>query len=335
MTSRLRAARRARRGRPGSTRPWLAFLAASLLLLGAVGSGTANADATPTLQEEIADSITAQGYWDEASLLDVDVMGDVVIEFGDRFAFAYTDRSFAVEEDPDRSAAALLALSTLDQLGVVGGPRTLLFVTDDDATGASNEFPFANLVSSLSEFDRSNPEESFELAAANIASLGDVIDPQIQNQIGQAGDAGFFSGAGPFVILAIVTGALAVLSLRSAQKKKARKVHTAPARDNTAEEIKEMSDLILDLDPRVVISNDADLKARFVDASDTYRDVLEKFTGAKTGHELADLRIDISKARWKLDVIDAELEGNDPPVEPFTRDVSGSAWDSTRGDGPT
>ena len=90
MTSHLRAARRARRGRPGSTRPWLAFLAASLLLLGAVGSGTANADATPTLQEEITDSITAQGYWDEASLLDVDVMGDVVIEFGDRFAFAYT-----------------------------------------------------------------------------------------------------------------------------------------------------------------------------------------------------------------------------------------------------
>lgn len=315
--------------------------AAALLLLlgtlaiGAVASGTASADTTPTMQDEIAGSVDAQGYWDEANLLDVDAMDDVVTEFGDRFAFAFTDRSFAVQEDPDRSAAALLALSTLDRLGVVGGPRTLLFVTDDDATGASSEFPFANIVTSLADFDRSNPEESFALAAANIASLGDVIDPEIQNQIGQAGDAGFFSGAGPFVILAIVTGALAVLSVRSAQKKKARKVHTAPARDNTAGEIKEMSDLILDLDPRVTIANDSDLKARFVDASDTYRDVLEKFTGAKTGHELADLRIDISKARWKLDVIDAELEGNEPPAEPFTRDVSGSAWDSTRGDGPT
>lgn len=315
--------------------------AAALLLLlgtlaiGAVASGTASADTTPTMQDEIAGSVDAQGYWDEANLLDVDAMDDVVAEFGDRFAFAFTDRSFAVQEDPDRSAAALLALSTLDQLGVVGGPRTLLFVTDDDATGASSEFPFANIVTSLADFDRSNPEESFALAAANIASLGDVIDPELQNQIGQAGDAGFFSGAGPFVILAIVTGALAVLSVRSAQKKKARKVHTAPARDKTAGEIKEMSDLILDLDPRVTIANDSDLKARFVDASDTYRDVLEKFTGAKTGHELADLRIDISKARWKLDVIDAELEGNEPPAEPFTRDVSGSAWDSTRGDGPT
>ena len=94
-----------------------------------------------------------------------------------------------------------------------------------------------------------------------------------------------------------------------------------------------MSDLILELDPRVTIANDDDLKARYVDASDTYRDVLEKFQSASTGHQLADLRLDISKARWKLDVIDAELEGEEPPPEPFTRDNSGSAWDSTRGDG--
>jgi len=94
-----------------------------------------------------------------------------------------------------------------------------------------------------------------------------------------------------------------------------------------------MSDLILELDPRVTIEDDADLKARYVDASDTYRDVLERFQSAKTGHELADLRIDISKARWKLDVIDAELDGREAPAEPYTRDSSGSAWNSTRGDG--
>lgn len=81
------------------------------------------------------------------------------------------------------------------------------------------------------------------------------------------------------------------------------------------------------------MADDRALKDRFVDASSTYREVLEKAEGAKTGHEIADIRIDISKARWKLDVIDAELSGKTPPQEPFTRDNSGSAWDSTRGKG--
>lgn len=303
------------------------------LLIGAVvGSVPAVASAQTTLQQEITQSVVAQGYWDDALLLDDGAMGDVIVRFGDNFAFAYTDQSYAVEQDPDRSAAGLLALSTLEQLVARGGPQTILFVTDDDATGASNEFPFANIVQALSDFDRSNPEESFAEAATVIAGFGGEIDPQLTAQLAQA-DGGFFSGIGPFIILAIVTGVLALLAFQSSKKKKARKVHTAPARDSTALELQEMSDLILDLDPRVTIADDAELKARYVDASDTYRDVLEKFQSATTGHEIADLRIDIAKARWKLDVVDAELDGREVPAEPFTRDNTGSAWDSTRGKG--
>ena len=293
----------------------------------------ASAETQSTLQEEIAASVNTQGFWDEASILDPGAMSEVVVEFGDAFAFAFTDRSYAVQEDPDRSAAALLALSTLEEIGVSGGPRTLLIVTEDDATGASNEFPFANIVQALSDFDRSDPESSFRLAAADIAALGDTIDPVLTAELAQANDPGSFASNGLLLGLLVVALVLGGLSVFSAKKKKSRRVHTTPARDNTAAEIQEMSDLILELDPRVTIANDDDLKARYVDASDTYRDVLEKFQSASTGHQLADLRLDISKARWKLDVIDAELEGEEPPPEPFTRDNSGSAWDSTRGDG--
>ena len=148
------------------------------LLIGAVvGSVPAVASAQTTLQQEIAQSVVAQGYWDDALLLDDGAMGDVIVRFGDNFAFAYTDQSYAVEQDPDRSAAGLLALSTLEQLVARGGPQTILFVTDDDATGASNEFPFANIVQALSDFDRSNPEESFAEAATVIAGFGGEIDP--------------------------------------------------------------------------------------------------------------------------------------------------------------
>ena len=302
------------------------------LVVSLLPASVATAETTPTLQEEIATSITEQGFWEDGSILDSGAMDEVVAEFGDRFAFAYTERSFEVS-DPDRSAAALLALSTLDLVGVSGGPRTLLFVTEDDATGASTEFPFANLPHVLSDFDRSDPEASFRLAAADITELGGNIAPELTAQLAQADDPGSFASNGLLLGLLIVAVVLGTLAFRSATKKKNRKVHTTPARDSTAAELQQMSDRILDLDPRVTIANDDDLKARYVDASDTYRDVLERFTSASTGHELADLRLDISKARWKLDVIDAELEGEDPPEEPFTRDNTGSAWDSTRGDG--
>ncbi len=311
------------------------------ITLSVLTMSAATADSsTTTMQDEIAASIASQGFWDESSTLDPAVMEEVVVEFGDRFAFAFTDRSFTVQEDPDRSAAALLALSTLDVINVSGGPRTLLFVTEDDATGASTEFPFANLRSVLLDFDRSDPEASFRSAAAEIAALGDTIDPALTAELAQANDSGLtpeegasFVTNGLLLGLLIVAIALGALSFFSANKKKNRRVHTNPARDNTALELQQMSDRILDLDPRVTIANDAALKERYVDASDTYRDVLEKFKSATTGHELADLRLDISKARWKLDVINAELEGEEPPAEPFTRDNSGSAWDSTRGDG--
>ena len=94
---------------------WVAALLAACGFL-VFGVGTATAESAPTVQDEIAASLTSQGFWDESSLLDTDAMGDVVAEFGDRFAFAFTDRSFSVQQDPDRSAAALLALSALDDL---------------------------------------------------------------------------------------------------------------------------------------------------------------------------------------------------------------------------
>ena len=84
---------------------------------------------------------------------------------------------------------------------------------------------------------------------------------------------------------------------------------------------------------RVTIANDPELKTRFTEASRTFIDVQEQLRTAKTGHEVADLRLDMAQANWRLEVIEAELDGTEPPAQPHTRDTSGSAWDSTRGRG--
>ncbi|MGI9606501.1 MAG: hypothetical protein ACR2P0_10225 [Acidimicrobiales bacterium] len=119
----------------------------------------------------------------------------------------------------------------------------------------------------------------------------------------------------------------------SRHKKTNRVEHTSHARGDTKTQLAAMSDLILDLEPRIVIANDGALAERFAAAGRTYIDILEHEEKATTGHEIADIRVEIARARWQLDVIDAELDRRPPPPEPFRRDTSGSAWDSTRGTG--
>ena len=129
-------------------------------------------------------------------------------------------------------------------------------------------------------------------------------------------------------------GALALaVATYSSQRKRKTKVHTSGARTDTRAQLSAMSDLILDLEPRIIIADEPALKERFATASRIYSDVLTSAEAAKSGHEVADLRLQIANARWRLDVVEAELDGRKPPPEPFGRDTTGSAWDSTRGTG--
>lgn len=306
----------------------LVALVATIAVATAALAGPVAAQIPNPIQQEIIEGVLTEGFWAENAQLSANEMVPVVAEWGGEFAFAITDRSLEIAEDPDRNAAALLAQSTLDQLVASGGPETLFLVTGSQVGGASTHRPFLNLMTALEDFDRSDPEASFAQAAATAAALGSEVVP-----LSEPAQVGFLSDWRLFVLLGVIAAVLALASLRSSRKKTARRVHTAGARDDTQAQLQAMSDLILDLDPRVTIADDPELKERYVAASDTYREVLEKAKDADTGHEVADLRIAISKARWKLDVIDAELEGRTPPKEPHTRDSSGSAWDSTRGTG--
>lgn len=318
------------------------FVAALLCVLAGPVAAQDGSDQRP-LQSIAAEGILSDGYWDETGTLDPAEMEALVGEFGLGFAFVYTERSFEVDGEPSQNPAFLLSQAILDLLAAQNGPETVLFVTGDHIGGATNRYPFFNIGQVMANFDRSDPAGSFRQAAIELTDLGDELAPipegaaqdnALDASPTQAGGTGIFEGMRLFIILAIVASVLALASVMSSRNKRVRRVvTTADARDSTQDQIEAMSDLILDLDPRVTISEDADLKERFVEASSTYRDVLEQADQAETGHEIADLRISISKARWQLDVIDAELAGRTPPKEPFTRDNTGSAWDSTRGSG--
>lgn len=305
-------------------RAWcLVSIAVLVFGASALGAQSGDQDFQGSLVEEVLD----QGWWDDSGTLARDDMEALVDQWGPDFAFAYSDRTLDVQQDPALSAAALLAQSSLDRLQVSDGPHTLLLILGDDAGGATTAYPYPNVVSAMREVDRSDIVASFDDAAASLVDAGQTV------RVVDVAQTGFFGSGQMFLLLGIITAVLALASVRSSRKKKLRHVHTADAKSHTMLEIQEMSDLILDLEPRVTIANDADLKRRYTDASKTYSEVLEHAEQVETGHDVADLRLEIARARWKLDVIDAELEGRTPPPEPFSRDNSGSAWNSTRGTG--
>lgn len=312
------------------------------------GSAAGQDEPERSLQAVVAEALLEDGYWDETGVLDESELEGLVDEFGEEFTFAFTERSFEVQGEPTQNPVLLLSQAVLDQLGLSEGPDTVLFVSGDHVGGATNTFPFFNVTQVMADFDRSNPVEGFRASANDLLALGNELAPVVEGAADQTvegselvdgaatetGETGIFAGMRLLLILAIVTAALALASVISSRNKRVRRaVTTADARSSTKDELQAMSDLILDLDPRVTLADDSKLKERFVEASTTYREVLEQADQAETGHEVADLRIAIAKARWKLDVIDSELSGRTPPKEPFTRDNSGSAWDSTRGSG--
>ncbi len=293
---------------------------------------TPAASQTGGLPAEIAPELASAGWWDGTGTLDADAMADLVKNFGGAFAFAYTDRSFEVEADRALDANALLAQAILEEVGGAGGTaRTVLLATPTGAAGASTEHRYPGIVVATQAFDLDDPVASFERAAQQIRT-GEA-QALVEEEGTTVAQTGFFASTSFLVLLAVVAGVLGLLSLRSSQRKRARTTHTADARDDTQAQLTAMSDLILDLDPRVTIANDPDLKRRLTDASRVYSEVREKADAATTGHQVADLRLEIADARWRLDVIDAELDGREPPPQPHRRDNSGSAWDSTRGTG--
>ena len=73
-----------------------------------------------SLQAVIAEAVLADGWWDDSGTLDASEMDDLVAEFGDEFAFAFTDRSFEVSGEPGQNPAALIGQATLELLSSDG-----------------------------------------------------------------------------------------------------------------------------------------------------------------------------------------------------------------------
>ena len=301
----------------------------SVLLL----SSSPSAVGAQGLEADIADGVIERGWWDETESLDPTQLDALVERHDGRIAFGVTDRRFAVNDDANVAAAPVLAQAVLDVVIRAGTPvETVIIVDGSGAGGASVTYSYRSVVLSLDALDRTDVLASFGAIAAALEQDGQSDLTAFEGESTE--DPGSTFTFGRVLLLALIVVAMAVLGMTyTARRKSTRTASTAGARNDTKSQLTAMSDLIFELEPRIVISVEPALKERFAAATKTYSEVMERAQDATDGHEVADLRIDIAKARWQLDSIEAELDGVAPPPEPFTRDVSGSAWDSTRGTG--
>ena len=302
----------------------------ALLLVGAALAGV-SPSAAQGLDQEIAAVVIDRGWWDETASLDAERMDALVAEYDGAFAFAYTDRSFDVNDSQVR-AAAILAQAVLDAADG-SGIGTVVLLEGSDVGGASTDHPYSSVVLAFDAIDRGDPEGSFAAIAAALSTNAQPADGSFED-VSESAPTGSTFTFGRVLVLVLIVLAIAILWMAySTRRKSVRTASTADARDDTSAQLTAMSDLILELEPRITIADDADLKQRYVAAAKTYAAVMERAESVTGGHEVADLRIEIAKARWRLDVIEAELDGSTPPPEPHSWDAPGSAWDSTRGTG--
>ena len=288
---------------------------------------------------EMAQGVVDVGWWDDSGELDTAELDLLVAQNGRNFAFLVTPTAMEVEGST-ASASELLAQGVLRQLPADSPVHTVIMTAADVTGGASLLFSRVELAKAIEiAGDEASISSRLALIAETLTS-GEAMaqlaeessTASLQPALAQS-EAGLFS-TGQWVILAlIVAGIVGIVAAQLGLRKRRRTVHTAPARLDTSTSISNTSDLILELEPRVTIANDPDLKTRFTEASRTFIDVQEQLRTAKTGHEVADLRLDMAQANWRLEVIEAELDGTKLPPQPHTRDTSGSAWDSTRGSG--
>lgn len=117
------------------------------------------------------------------------------------------------------------------------------------------------------------------------------------------------AGAGA-VVVAIV---FAVWTLQN-QRSHARNLEGA--RHELGEQIRGVAQMVFDLNDEVAVSRSADIEARYDEASVEFTELESQLTACDSGPDMAALNDRVDLLRWRLEWIEAHIEGRPAPPEP-------------------
>ncbi len=88
------------------------------------------------------------------------------------------------------------------------------------------------------------------------------------------------------------------------------------ARGELAEQIRGVAQMVFDLNDPVTISGSDDLEHRYDEASVEFNELEDRLSGIDNGPDMAALNDRIDMLRWRLEWIEARIDGRPPPREP-------------------
>ncbi len=147
------------------------------------------------------------------------------------------------------------------------------------------------------------------------------LDPSVGDSAG--------STLGTLALFGVIALVIAVAWWLSSRRQRARRDdRVAAARTELQDDLASVANDILALGDRAELADDPEASEHFATANEQYLRVDAGVASAQTFDQIDDLDDELELAAWHLDVVEARLDGEEPPPEPDTRD----AWE--HGDGP-
>lgn len=269
----------------------------ALALLGASPAGAAEFD-------EATQALLTDGFYVEAgtgsasglSALVAGTDGDIGLA---SFADDLGDATLVAEDLSGRSGVPTVIVLTPVEIGVFSTRYS-----DAELTQAID--------ASLDAFDAS-------LATGYEAFVGALPSGAAPTTPTTAGPTEEPSGGVPVgtIILVVIVGGAGVLWWRSRSKAKAtEEARIAEAKREVDAQIATVSNEILELSDRVMVSDGTDARDRFQHATALFADAQAKLDGARSVVALEDLSDDLDEIRYQLDATDALLVGRPVPEKP-------------------
>ncbi len=253
---------------------------------------------------DVAPVLVAQGFFiEDGSDADRNAVEDAVAEA----RFAGGNLSIAVLAIEPPGGATIFAENTLNEMGGTG----TVFVVAPETAGWASEGDI---------YTREQLDEATDVSLDG-SSDTDVVELFVATLIGEpVGGAEPGGGGGlPWgwiLLLIIVAGVAFILWRTSRSSKREAERSIEDARAEVKKRLDDVANDIIDLEDEITASTDPAARVLYESATAAYADALDTYEGAATPQELIATAEELDMAIWRLDSVEALLDGEPPPPKP-------------------
>lgn len=121
-----------------------------------------------------------------------------------------------------------------------------------------------------------------------------------------------------FLIVAAVAVVMIGFALWTLRNRQLRRRNLEDARSELGDEIRGVAQMVFDLHDPVAISDSDDLQIRYDEASVEFTELESQLDAVDNGADMAAMKDRVDRLRWRLEWIEARIDGRPAPAEPRT-----------------